>query len=89
MRRLTIDFEAEAAYLSLTDSEVARTLGISQGVLVDLDADGRTVGVEVYMLSANLPDDRTAAEFGLDSEILTMLKCVNPLVSAFTARATR
>lgn len=34
-------------YIRLTDGPVARTLSLSESVLVDLDAEGRAVGVEV------------------------------------------
>ena len=44
---LTVDREAQAAYLRLTDHPVARTVQVSPDVLVDLDSGGEAVGVEL------------------------------------------
>jgi excisionase family DNA binding protein len=56
-RRVTIDQEADAGYLTLTDARVERTLDHGPFV-VDYSADGRPVGVEVLTLGR--PLDTTA-----------------------------
>ncbi len=56
-RRVTIDQEADAGYLTLTDARVERTLDYGPFV-VDYSADGRPVGVEVLTLGR--PLDTTA-----------------------------
>jgi uncharacterized protein YuzE len=45
----TIDYEADAAYLQLRHAKIDRTLNFGL-VNLDLDADGRVVGVEVLTL---------------------------------------
>lgn len=41
------DPEADALYVKLSDSRVARTLGVDSGTLVDLDDTDALVGIEV------------------------------------------
>jgi uncharacterized protein YuzE len=49
MMDLSIDHEADAGYLRITDHTVARTDSY-EGMNFDLDADGWTVGVEFLSL---------------------------------------
>jgi uncharacterized protein YuzE len=44
---LTVDFAADAAYLTLSDHKVVETCEVSTDVLVDLDDLRMVVGVEV------------------------------------------
>lgn len=46
MMLVTYDVEAGATYLELTDAEVARTVSVSDLVMVDLDARDEAIGVE-------------------------------------------
>ena len=48
--KLTIDADADAAYFYVNDSKVAKTLEINETVLVDVDLEGKTVGVEFLSL---------------------------------------
>jgi uncharacterized protein YuzE len=45
--KLTYDARASALYIRLAAGKVARTPQIDEGTLVDLDADGRLLGIEV------------------------------------------
>jgi len=45
--RIEYDREADAVYIYLQEKEVAKTIQLSQGVNVDLDAQGRLIGIEV------------------------------------------
>lgn len=47
MATTTYDTEAGAWYMRVSDHPVARTEQIGPGTLVDFDADGVVVGVEV------------------------------------------
>jgi Protein of unknown function (DUF2283) len=44
---ISIDPEADAAYVTLSAAKVARTEEVGEGILVDYDSEGRPVGVEV------------------------------------------
>lgn len=50
---MKIEFDpiADALYLELAESEVEKTEEIKPGVMVDYDADGNIVGVEVLYVS--------------------------------------
>ena len=58
---ISYDTESDAYYLTLSDGEVARTVHISDAVMVDLDESGGVIGIELlcspHLLSA---DERTA-----------------------------
>lgn len=49
---VTFDAEADAAYIQLGDAPVARTVDHGGRVLVDVDADGQPVGVEIIGVPA-------------------------------------
>ncbi len=47
MIRQSYDLDANALYITVTDHEVARTTEVDAGTLVDVDAAGFLVGIEV------------------------------------------
>ncbi|CDH46581.1 DUF2283 domain-containing protein [Candidatus Contendibacter odensensis] len=49
--RLEFDPQADAVYLELTDAEVEESKEIQPGIIMDYDAEGRVVGIEVLYLS--------------------------------------
>ncbi len=64
--RVTYDREANAAYIELVeipDGGVARTIELDRtlpGLLADLDAEGRLIGIEVLGAESNLPPELLA-----------------------------
>jgi uncharacterized protein YuzE len=50
--KLTIDADADAAYFYVTDEKAFKTIEINESVLVDVDIDEQTVGVEFLSLQA-------------------------------------
>ncbi len=54
--RLRIDREADALYLSLADSPAADSEEVAPGIIVDYDACGYAVGIEMLHLSKRAPD---------------------------------
>lgn len=58
--KITYDKEADAAYIYFKDisqGEVDRTISINESVNIDLDKEGRTIGIEVLDASKNLPSN--------------------------------
>jgi uncharacterized protein YuzE len=53
--KLTIDEQADALYLSLADSATTESEQVAPGIVVDYDAVGRVVGIEVLQLSMRVP----------------------------------
>jgi uncharacterized protein YuzE len=56
--KLTIDREADALYLNLDESPAAESEEISPGVILDYNADGKVVGVEMLHLSKRVPAEK-------------------------------
>lgn len=83
---IVVDFDADAAYLSVGEGPVATTEQVAPGVLVDLDAFGVVVGVEVIELDVDLPVDRLIKEFHVPRDSVEALSRVRPSVTSFTAR---
>lgn len=55
--KLTIDREADALYLDLDEAPAAESEEISPGLILDYNAEGKVVGIEMLHLSK-----RVAAE---------------------------
>ena len=49
--KLKIDHEADALYLGLSDALAAESEEVAPGIIVDYDAQGRAVGIEMLHLS--------------------------------------
>ena len=49
--KITYDSDADAMYIYLNEREVARTVQVSDRVLVDLDDEGNLRGVEILFVS--------------------------------------
>jgi uncharacterized protein YuzE len=45
--RVRVDLRADALYLDLTDRAVEASEEVADGIVVDYDAEGRIVGVEI------------------------------------------
>jgi len=45
------DRAADAVYVRLSDGRVARSEEVEEGIIVDYDADGRVLGVEIFNFS--------------------------------------
>lgn len=56
--RITLDKEADAAYIYLKEisaGEVTDTISLNESVNIDLNKDGKTIGIEILDASKNLP----------------------------------
>ena len=59
--KITYDPEVDAVYIQFREAEPARAVDVSEGVTVDLDAEGNLVGIEVLDASERMGQE------GLDS----------------------
>jgi uncharacterized protein YuzE len=59
----TYDLAANALYITVTDHEIARTAQIDTGTLVDVDAAGAIVGIEVLNFGRCWPVDEILERF--------------------------
>jgi uncharacterized protein YuzE len=63
MIRQSYDLDADALYIKLTDAKVVRSRDIDSGTLVNLDADGAIVGIEVIQPQRSWPLAEILARF--------------------------
>jgi uncharacterized protein YuzE len=54
--RLHVDEKADAVYIRLDDSPIAESEEVRPGVVLDFDADGRVVGMELLRVRESLPE---------------------------------
>ncbi len=50
-KKISIDHEAGAIYIQVTDQEIEKTLEIDDNVFVDVDAGGKLVGIELIRVA--------------------------------------
>jgi uncharacterized protein YuzE len=81
--RVEVDHNADAAYIALLDSPVAETVEVAEHVLVDLDEYRMVVGIEVLKLTARIPFDDLNSRFHVRSELVEMLRKIQPSISGF------
>ena len=56
--KIEYDKDADAAYIyfkEISEGEVVQTISLNDSVNIDLDKDGRTLGIEILDASKNLP----------------------------------
>ena len=56
--KLTIDREADALYLDLDEAPAAESEEISPGVILDYNASGKVVGIEMLYLSKRVSAEK-------------------------------
>jgi len=85
---LHIDQNVGAAYIQINDNPVARTVEVSEDVLVDLDAMDMVVGVEILSLTAEIPIGQLVRDHHIQSDAVSQLQKVRPSVASFFAAFT-
>jgi uncharacterized protein YuzE len=56
--KIEFDKEADAAYIyfkEIANGEVKKTISLNDSVNIDLDEEGKTLGIEILDASKNLP----------------------------------
>jgi uncharacterized protein YuzE len=64
--RMRVDHEADAIYLNLTDRPIKDSAEIADGIVVDYDAQGRIVGIEILDASKRTGDPDVLKQFNFD-----------------------
>ena len=60
---LRVDRIADAIYLNLTDRAIKDSAEVADGIVVDYDAEGRIVGVEILDASKRTDDPEVLKQF--------------------------
>jgi uncharacterized protein YuzE len=53
--RMTVDEEADALYIRFDEAKIIESEEVSPGVILDFDADGRVVGLEMLGVRQRFP----------------------------------
>lgn len=56
--KLTVDRDADALYLDLDEAPAAESEEISPGVILDYNAEGKVVGIEMLYLSKRVSPEK-------------------------------
>lgn len=69
--RISYDKDADAMYIKLANGKFGKNREIHEGIILDLDRDGRLLGIEILEISARYPLEEIAR---LDIEMPLMAK---------------
>ena len=83
---VSIDHEADAAYISLSNNPIVRTISVTQDVIIDLDEMNVAVGIEVLTLAAEIPLSRLVTDYHVHSQVADHLRLIQPSVAGFVSR---
>lgn len=83
-----VDTSVNAAYIRFSDNEVAETSEISDAVVVDVDAAGGVVGIEVLDLSAPLELPLIRDRYKMSDSEASLLLRLEPTLANVRARAS-
>ena len=64
--RVRVDHGADAIYLNLTDRAIKDSAEVADGIVVDYDAEGRIVGVEILDASKRTDDPEVLKQFSFE-----------------------
>ena len=64
--RVRVDHGADAVYVNLTDRPIKDSEQVADGIIVDYDAEGRIVGVEILDASKRTNDPSVLRQFSFE-----------------------
>ncbi len=64
--RVRVDHAADAIYLNLTDRPIKDSEEVADGIVVDYDAEGRIVGIEILDASKRTDDPEVLKQFSFE-----------------------
>lgn len=64
--RVRVDSGADSVYLNLTDRPIEASEEVADGIVVDYDAEGRMVGVEILDASKRTGDFAALQQFSFE-----------------------
>ncbi|GHG60379.1 hypothetical protein GCM10012320_34950 [Sinomonas cellulolyticus] len=82
---LEMDHDVEAAYIRLSDKQVAFTEELNQHVIVDLDEMRIVVGVEILGFQTRIPFSRLEKEYHVHSRVVEQLRQIQPSIQGFVS----
>jgi uncharacterized protein YuzE len=64
--RVRVDQSADAVYLNLSDNAVVESEEVADGIVVDFDANGRVVGIEILDASKRTGNPEALKDFSFE-----------------------
>jgi uncharacterized protein YuzE len=64
--RVRVDDGADAVYVNLTDRPLEESEEIAEGIIIDYDAQGRIVGIEILDASKRTDDPTALTQFSFE-----------------------
>jgi len=64
--RVRVDHGADTVYVNLTDRPIKDSEEVADGIVVDYDAEGRIVGVEILDASKRTDDPAVLKQFSFE-----------------------
>lgn len=64
--RVRVDQNADAVYLNLSNNAVAESEEVTDGIVVDYDASGRVVGIEILDASKRTGNPEALKDFSFE-----------------------
>lgn len=80
MSVFTLEPELGVAYFKFSDSKVHRTVELNDDLNIDLDTEGKPVGIEFLRSSPTVPFDRLRDEFAFKLAELDLIRRVLPTI---------
>lgn len=71
--KIELDTEISTGYITFNKGLVASTVSLTDELNIDLDAQGKVVGLELLQLDAKVPKERLVSEFHLDAQLIEKL----------------
>lgn len=84
---VSVDLDANAAYIKMTSRQVTKSVEAGPGVLVDLDDLDVVVGIEVLSIDAEIPYSRLVTDFHVHAADVEILRMLRPSVKASIMRS--
>lgn len=78
---VSVDYDADAAYVSMSDEDIASTVQVSDEVLVDLDQFRVVVGIEFLRIDADIPFQRLIDDFHVRTNDIEKLRALRPSIA--------
>jgi len=81
--KLTIDTDADAAYVSMSERVVTQSLELGGGIIVDFDDMYVVVGIEILGLDTQIPLQRLIDDFYVHSDDVAILRSIQSSINGF------
>lgn len=85
---VSLDLTAQAGYITLSHAPIESTFEYNDEILVDLDALGMVVGIEMLSLQSELPVGDLAQRFHIRSELTDAVKYLRPILDSHLSFST-